>query len=172
MRYVVETRMGNVWEAVWSEDQEPMIFDSEEEAEVEIAETLEDLQEAYELGDMSSPMTRDEFRIVPFEDRFAALCEEYAAWCADQGLPCIDVRDDVDPRDASKGADTHDEARAAWAKGHRTFRVITGLADLDHANEILCPASKEAGARTTCAACRLCGGTSTKSPKSIAIPMH
>jgi hypothetical protein len=64
MRYVVETRMGDVWEAVWSEDQEPMTFDSEEEAEVEIAETLEDLQEAYELGDMSSPMTRDEFRIV------------------------------------------------------------------------------------------------------------
>lgn len=64
MRYVVETRMGNTWEAVWSEDQEPMVFDSEEEAEVEIAETLEDLQEAYEQGDMSSPMTRDEFRIV------------------------------------------------------------------------------------------------------------
>jgi hypothetical protein len=62
--YIVETRMGDVWEAVWSEDQEPMTFDSEEEAEVEIAETLEDLQEAYELGDMSSPMTRDEFRIV------------------------------------------------------------------------------------------------------------
>jgi hypothetical protein len=41
-----------------------LTFDSEEEAEVEIAETLEDLQEAYELGDMSSPMTRDEFRIV------------------------------------------------------------------------------------------------------------
>ena len=59
-----ETRMGDVWEAVWSEDGEPLTFDSEEEAEVEIAETLEDLQEAYELGDMSSPMTRDEFRIV------------------------------------------------------------------------------------------------------------
>jgi hypothetical protein len=53
MRYVVETRMGDVWEAVWSEDQEPMTFDSEEEAEVEIAETLEDLQEAYELGGKS-----------------------------------------------------------------------------------------------------------------------
>lgn len=67
MRYVVETRMGDVWEAVWSEDQEPMVFASEEEAEVEIAETLEDLQEAYELGDMSSPMTRDEFRIVSLD---------------------------------------------------------------------------------------------------------
>jgi hypothetical protein len=27
MRYVVETRMGSVWEAVWSEDQEPMTFE-------------------------------------------------------------------------------------------------------------------------------------------------
>jgi hypothetical protein len=106
MRYVVETRMGNVWEAVWSEDQEPMIFDSEEEAEVEIAETLEDLQEAYELGDMSSPMTRDEFRIVPFEDRFAALCEEYAAWCADQGLPCIDAAEHL--------ASIEDRGQRSW----------------------------------------------------------
>lgn len=64
MRFIVETRMGSVWEAVWSEDQEPMTFASEEEAEVEIAETLEDLQEAYEQGDMASPMCRDEFRIV------------------------------------------------------------------------------------------------------------
>jgi hypothetical protein len=30
MRYVVETRMGDVWEAVWSEDGEPLTFDSEE----------------------------------------------------------------------------------------------------------------------------------------------
>lgn len=64
MRFIVETRMGSVWEAVWSEYQKPMTFASEEEAEVEIAETLEDLQEAYDLGDMSSPMCRDEFRIV------------------------------------------------------------------------------------------------------------
>jgi hypothetical protein len=64
MRYVVETRMGNVWEDVWSEDGEPMTFDSEEAAEAEIEDTLDTLQEAYELGDMSSPMTRDEFRIV------------------------------------------------------------------------------------------------------------
>ena len=64
MRFIVETRMGSVWEAVWSEYEKPIIFSSEEEAEVEIAETLEDLQEAYELGEMASPMTRDEFRIV------------------------------------------------------------------------------------------------------------
>jgi hypothetical protein len=73
---------------------------------------------------------------------------------------------------AMQSADSHAEARAAWAKGHRTFRVLQNLSELDSENEILCPASKEAGARVQCAACRLCGGTSTKSPKSIAIPMH
>jgi len=73
---------------------------------------------------------------------------------------------------AMQSADSHAEARAAWAKGQRAFRVLESLADLDKANEVLCPASKEAGQRTTCAACKLCGGTSTASPKSIAIPMH
>lgn len=73
---------------------------------------------------------------------------------------------------AMQSADSHAEARAHWAQGRRTFRVLERLADLDHVNEVLCPASKEAGQRTTCAACKLCGGTSTKSPKSIAIPMH
>lgn len=73
---------------------------------------------------------------------------------------------------AMQSADSHAEARAAWDKGQRTFRVLQSLADLDKANEVLCPASKEAGQRTTCAACKLCGGTSTASPKSIAIPMH
>ena len=73
---------------------------------------------------------------------------------------------------AMQSADTYAEAQAAWAKGQRTFRVVQGVDDIDTANEVLCPASKEAGARTTCAACKLCGGTSTASPKSIAIPMH
>lgn len=73
---------------------------------------------------------------------------------------------------AMQSADTYAEAQAAWARGQRTFRVLQSLADLDKANEVLCPASKEAGRRTTCAKCLLCSGTSTKSPKSIAIPMH
>jgi hypothetical protein len=106
MRYVVETRMGNTWENVWSEDQEPMIFDSEAEAEAEIEDTLDTLQEAYERGDVSSPMVRDEFRIVPFEDRFAALCEEYAAWCEAQGLPCIDAAEHL--------ASIEDRGQRSW----------------------------------------------------------
>lgn len=73
---------------------------------------------------------------------------------------------------AMQSADTFAEALAAWNKGHRTFRVVDSVDDIDPAREVLCPASKEAGQRTTCAACKLCGGTSTKSAKSIAIPMH
>lgn len=73
---------------------------------------------------------------------------------------------------AMQSADSYEEARAAWQRGQRTFRVLQDLSELDKENEILCPASKEAGKRTTCAKCLLCAGTSTKSPKSVAIPMH
>ena len=66
-------------------------------------------------------------------------------------------------------ADSKADAIKAWSKGYRTFRVTNNL-DLD-ANEILCPASKEAGYKTTCQACKLCGGASVKA-KSIAIVAH
>lgn len=73
---------------------------------------------------------------------------------------------------AMQSADTYTQAQAAWQRGQRTFRVVQGVDEIDSKNEVLCPASKEAGKRTTCAACKLCGGTTTKSRKSIAIPMH
>lgn len=73
---------------------------------------------------------------------------------------------------AMQSVDSYEEARKAWDRGHRTFRVLSSLDELDKANEVLCPASKEAGRRTTCAKCLLCSGTSTRSPKSVAIPMH
>ena len=74
-----------------------------------------------------------------------------------------------------------DEAQAA---GWRTFHVVpfersrsvpqrgldpTGVVA---ANEINCPASKEAGKVTTCAHCFLCAGTECKSSKSIWIAAH
>lgn len=73
---------------------------------------------------------------------------------------------------AMQSADTLAEAQAQWQAGRRTFRVLTGLSDLVPEKEVLCPASKEAGRRTTCAACKLCAGTATRSPKSVAIVMH
>jgi len=83
---------------------------------------------------------------------------------------------------------TSPKARDAWAKlvmasadnaaeylfakslGWRTFRVATDWVKAD--NEVRCPASKEMGAKTTCEACLLCGGTTTNTHKDIVIIDH
>ena len=69
-----------------------------------------------------------------------------------------------------RSADTLDEARKSWAMGERTFRVAP-LTSMVKGKEILCPASEEAGRRTTCEKCGLCGGMQVKA-KSILIPPH
>ena len=58
----------------------------------------------------------------------------------------------------------------AHANGWRTFRVMTENKPLP--SEVLCPASAEAGKRTTCAKCTLCSGTTSKAGKSAAIVAH
>ena len=67
---------------------------------------------------------------------------------------------------------TPDERDEAHALGYRTFRVVASVDDVE-SGEILCPASKEAGARTTCAKCNLCNGSRPgDNRKSIAIVAH
>jgi hypothetical protein len=68
-------------------------------------------------------------------------------------------------------ADNLGQAQAAWERGERTFRVVSAVTDLIKGKEALCPASKEAGQRSTCEACRLCNGALSKA-KSIAIVAH
>lgn len=74
-------------------------------------------------------------------------------------------------------ADNPTQAQEAHSKGLRTFRVIPLAQWQDKgrdsllANEVLCPASKEAGARVQCSDCGLCAGQTIKA-KSIAIPAH
>lgn len=74
-------------------------------------------------------------------------------------------------------ADTMQDAQNAHNKGYRTFRVIPVKIYIEQgkasmlSNEILCPASKEAGQRVTCLDCRLCTGSQSKA-KSIAIVAH
>ena len=70
-----------------------------------------------------------------------------------------------------QSADSLAEAKTAWQSGRRTFRIVQSVADIVKGKEILCPASAEAGKKTSCAACGLCGGASVKA-KSIAIPAH
>jgi len=74
------------------------------------------------------------------------------------------------PDIAMQSADNKAQALDHWKAGRRTFRVIADLGELDKANEALCPASKEAGRRVQCTACKLCKGSSLA--KSIAIVEH
>lgn len=67
--------------------------------------------------------------------------------------------------------DSPAEADAARALGWRTFRVKTAAA-AKLTGEVTCPASKEAGQRTTCEDCRACGGTSAKARAGIVINSH
>jgi hypothetical protein len=60
------------------------------------------------------------------------------------------------------------EAKAA---GWRTFRVRAR----NHralTSEVTCPASAEAGHKTTCSACKACGGTSARARADIVIAAH
>ena len=67
---------------------------------------------------------------------------------------------------------TPDERDEAHGLGYRTFRVVASVDDVD-SGEVLCPASKEAGARTQCADCNLCNGSRPGDKrKSIAIVAH
>tara|TARA_R110000868_G_scaffold408054_1_gene690195 strand:- start:314 stop:1060 length:747 start_codon:yes stop_codon:yes gene_type:complete len=68
-------------------------------------------------------------------------------------------------------ADSPEEAALAQAQGWRTFRVRAPYEPV-MAREFVCPASKEAGAKTDCAACRACGGTASKAKASPVIIAH
>lgn len=75
-------------------------------------------------------------------------------------------------RIAMASTDSLEEYGAARLKGWRSFRVGTpGDAPLSGL-EVQCPASKEMGAKTTCQACKACGGTSAKARASILIWDH
>ena len=71
--------------------------------------------------------------------------------------------------------DSEEQAAAAVADGWRYFRVgVYGQTEL-LANEIICPASVEAGKKTTCEKCKLCNGRKfgeTDVRKNIVIRDH
>jgi hypothetical protein len=67
--------------------------------------------------------------------------------------------------------DTPQDYVDAKNMGYRTFRVRAADEPLN-IREIVCPASKEAGYKTNCAACLACGGSSAKARVDIAIVAH
>ena len=66
-------------------------------------------------------------------------------------------------------ADTIDQAAKANLLGMRVFRVSQGI-DVQP-GEAMCPASAEAGRKSTCAKCTVCSGTSIKA-RDIVIADH
>jgi hypothetical protein len=66
-------------------------------------------------------------------------------------------------------ADTADQAAQANLFGMRVFRVSVGVDR--QAGEAVCPASVEAGKKSTCDKCMLCAGTS-KTARDIVIADH
>jgi len=68
--------------------------------------------------------------------------------------------------------DTPEDAREAQAAGWRTFRVRRASEPV-LPNEIICPASAEAGKRRTCETCKACSGaTASAAARSVAIIVH
>ena len=67
--------------------------------------------------------------------------------------------------------DTDQDYVDAKAMGYRTFRVRSASEPL-RPREVICPASKEAGEKTTCSACIACGGPGSKARADIAIIAH
>jgi hypothetical protein len=66
-------------------------------------------------------------------------------------------------------ADNLDDAALANLNGMRAFRVSVG--NDRQKDETICPASSEAGKKTTCENCQLCAGT-TKTARDIVIQDH
>ena len=72
---------------------------------------------------------------------------------------------------AMASVDNEREHALAKAQGWRTFRVRHSAAPI-LPREVICPASKEAGHKTTCEECKACGGLSAKAKADIVIAAH
>lgn len=96
-----------------------------------------------------------------------SLASGSTGYCHQSG----NAKSSFDPSLYMVSADTKSDAMQAWQAGYRTFRVMSDINDMDKKNEILCPASEEAGRRTTCHKCKLCSGNAIAA-KSIAIVAH
>jgi hypothetical protein len=68
--------------------------------------------------------------------------------------------------------DTIVEYHKAKAAGWRTFRVRKNAYSAPFKNEVVCPASAEAGHKTTCSACKACGGLASRARADIVIAAH
>lgn len=103
-------------------------------------------------------------------DIWARLIKHAAGWTGySHGhlIPGADALPDL----CMVSADTEADARAAWSRGFRTFRIVPAVADVIKGAEVICPATAEGGNRATCADCRLCRGA-VAGGRSVAVVAH
>ena len=100
-------------------------------------------------------------------DSLLSKAKKHTSYTHQSHNSSCDVRSDI----SMMSADSYEESKKFWSKGLRTFRVMQKDEVLDKTKEVLCPASKEAGRRTTCATCVLCSGSNLNA-KSVAIYQH
>ena len=101
-------------------------------------------------------------------ERLVASAKGWTGYSHQHGMEGASVRPDL----TMTSADSLEQAEAAWSRGERTFRVVSDQREIINQREVMCPASAEAGRKTTCDSCALCNGTSSKSRKSVAIVAH
>lgn len=94
-------------------------------------------------------------------DDLTSECDSWTAYTHQLGW---------NPHIAMQSADSLEEAERQWKLGRRTFRVMKDQSEIVKGKEVLCPASKEAGRRVQCNACKLCKGF--LKAKSVAIVEH
>ena len=100
-------------------------------------------------------------------ESLTSLAKGRTGYTHQSGVASAAVRPDL----TMISADNLSMAQDAWAIGNRTFRVIKSVDEIVKGKEISCPASAEAGFKTTCMDCGLCAGNTVKA-KSIAIIDH
>jgi hypothetical protein len=95
-------------------------------------------------------------------DSLLSQAERHTGYSHQSGVAGADFRADI----FMQSADTLRSAEQAWAKGHRTFRIVADASEAIPGKEIPCPSP-----RVKCKDCGLCQGSKIAA-KSIVIPGH
>jgi hypothetical protein len=68
-KYKLEHNFSYGWDdSVWLDDGEtPLLYDTKEEAQVDIKELIAASVEAFEQGDLPEPYSAEDYRVVPVE---------------------------------------------------------------------------------------------------------
>jgi len=100
-------------------------------------------------------------------DKVLTRAKGWTGYTHQSGTPGAELAPDL----TMISAETEMGARAAWLRGHRTFRMIPDPSAVVKGAEVICPATPEGGNRSTCETCGLCRGSSIKA-RSVAVVVH